>query len=96
MKQIDILILELLDLRLKKFKSIQKQNYTRAAIYRDKEKEISRKIYQLLPDPNETWNWNLFEEKLDRYCQKNFGVSYTVNDSYKQLRREIKIRNLGI
>lgn len=85
----------MLDIRLKKHKSIKKQNYDRASLYRDKEKEISRKIYHLLTDVSAPYNLLLFEEKVDKYCQSNFGISY-LESEYKQLIREIKIRNLGI
>lgn len=96
MNQIDSLILDMLDIRLKKHKSIKRQNYDRAAHYRDKEKEISRKIYHLFTDISETYDWRIFEQKIDKYCKDNFGISYLESDSYKQLMREIKIRNLGI
>ena len=96
MNQIDSLILDMLDLRLKKHKSIKRQNYDRDDYYRDKEKEISRKIYHLFTDMSESYDWRLFETRIDKYCQDNFGISYLESDSYKQLMREIKIRNLGI
>jgi hypothetical protein len=96
MNQIDVLILELLDCRTKKMKAIGKQNFIQAAKYRDKEKDISRKIFTLLPSPENGFDAKDFQQKLDKYCKDVYGVGFFVNDSLKQLRRSIKIKNLGI
>ena len=97
MNEIDILIMKVIEIRNQKLSTIRLQKYEQAAQLRDTERQFEEKIYNKingLEDVERDYDWKLFEETINGYLLKEYGLKYT--DSFLQLKRQISLKELGI
>ena len=95
MNNIDKLLIEMFQFKNKKTEAINYQRYEEAASARDSEKELGREIYEIITG-NDNYRWDELERVISEYCQNNYGFSYRDADSLKQLKRQVKLKDLGI
>ncbi len=95
--QVDDLIIDFLNLRSEKVKFIKIQNYEFAAQARDKERQKSKEICELLIPDSEFVNWNTCDKIIDDYCVQIYNCSsYNYSKCIKSINRFKKLKDLGI
>lgn len=95
--EIDNLILEYLDLRLEKVKAIKRHNYETAANIRDKEREKSKELFNILNPDSKFVDWNTCDKVIDDYCLQVYNCStYNYELCVKSIERVRKLNDLGI
>ena len=95
--QIDDLIVDYLNIRLEKVKLIRKQNFQMAADFRDKEREKSKEIFNILNPGGEFVDWNTCDKIINDYCLQVYNCStYDYSLCIKSIERVKKLNDLGI
>jgi len=94
---LDNLIIEYLNLRLEKVRSVKRQSWQVAAEIRDKERLKSKEIWQILAPGGEFVDWNTCDKIIDDYCLQVYNCStYDYSLCVKSIERVKKLRELGI
>ena len=97
MKEVDLLLIKLFDISYQKKQVVISQRYEKAASLRDKERHYEERIYEcLVGKKEEVLKWEKYENAIDEYCIKEYGLSYKGNINDNQLKRQIKLKYLGI
>lgn len=95
MNNIDKLLIEMFQFKNIKKEAIHYQLYEEAVSARDSERTLSKELYEILTG-NDNYRLFEFERLIDEYCRNNYGFSYRDVDSLKQLKRQVKLKDLGI
>ena len=90
--QVDELIIDYMNFKLEKVKAIKVQKYDLAAHWRDKERLISKQIFELINPNSEFVSWNNCDKIIDDYCYQVFNSS--TNDYSKCISSIKRWRNL--
>jgi hypothetical protein len=86
-------IVEYFDLKEIKVRYVQIQNYERASINREAEREAAREVYEMACGKCEIGSdWKKYEDWIDEYCIYKYGRTGITTP----VLREIKIDELGI
>ena len=94
---IDELIIDYLNLKYQKIVFAKTQNWQLAAETRDKEREMSKQISNILIPDSEFVNWSTCDKIIDSYCKQNYNCSaYKSLLCIKSIQRIKKLNNLGI
>jgi hypothetical protein len=79
---------------------ILSQQYEKAAQLRDNEKVLEDKLFKrIFVEENTIPGYSRKSESLDKYFLENYGVEYSKlfeEETFKQVKREITLRKLGI
>jgi hypothetical protein len=93
---VDNLIIEYLKAKKNKQDAIYSQKYELAANSRDKERQLSVKIFNILY-PNDSYDsYNNCDKVIDEYCLEKYNVSIHSNICLKSIIRYQKLNDLGI
>lgn len=93
--KIDELIIEYLNLRLEKIKSAKNSNFTLAAELRDKERELSKKIFYILRPDDVFLNYFHTHDLIDEFCVKNYNCSnFESSNCIKSIIRKVKLEGI--
>jgi len=95
MNNLELLILEVFDITLKKLTHIKLQQYEKAANLRDLERDLEVSIYEKLTGGSK-YSSSSYVSVMNEYCMKEYGFGYKEPESLIQLKRHIKLKNLGI
>lgn len=100
MEQLTNTILEYLEQRSIKDKALRRQDFQLAATSRDSEREISRKLYNVLNDidNNDFLDWNIYEEFIKNWLCSEFGITNLNDKDYiiKLINRKNNLNKLDI
>lgn len=100
MDKLTNIVLEYLEKKSLKHKAIRTQDYQLAAISRDSEREIARKLYnQLNSIKNEDFiDWNTYEKFVKDWIYSEYGINdYTDKEhNIKLINRKNNIDKLNI
>lgn len=95
--QIESLLIEYLNLRLQKVLFVRRQNFQMAAEVRDKERQKSKEICNILNPGGEWVSWNNCDNMIDDYCKQVHNCStYDYSLCIKAIERVRKLNDLGI
>lgn len=98
----DNLILELIEVKIKKSVCARNQNYENAASLRDIEKVLEKRIYHIITSSEVDNNYLsvVYKETIGNYILENYGYDYPNFwqnlDTGKALIRELKLKIVGI
>jgi hypothetical protein len=94
--EVDNLIIEYLKAKEVKQNAIHSQKYELAANSRDKERQLSVKVFNALY-PNDNYDsYNNCDKVIDEYCLEKYNVSIHSNIRLKSIIRHQKLNDLGI
>jgi hypothetical protein len=94
--EVDNLIIEYLKAKEIKQNAIYSQNYELAANSRDKERQLSVKVFNALY-PNDNYDsYNNCDKVIDEYCLEKYNVSIHSNICLKSVIRCKRLNDLGI
>lgn len=100
MEELDEILTELYLTVKEKRKAILSQKYESAARLRDTEKQLEDKLCKkLFVADGIIPGYSMKIESLDKYFQEIWGVEYSKlfdEDTFKQFKREITLKRLGI
>lgn len=104
MNQLLSKIIDYLTYKEKKKEALKYQNYAVAALSRDIERQLSLDIYMIINkdqlDDKQLNNWALFENEINEYLIKTYGVginsSSDLSNIIKKLHREKILKELDI
>jgi len=95
--EVDNLLELYLNAKKDKKEAISHQRYEEAASARDKERQYSVSLYELLSSNKvETFDYNKFDKMIDDYCISRYEVSIYDTHSLKQIIRQKRLKDLGI
>jgi hypothetical protein len=98
MDQLTNIVLEYIEQRSIKDKAIRRQDYQLAATSRDSEREISRKLYNMLNniDNNDFLDWNIYENFIKEWFFSEYGITNFNNkdNSIKLINRRNNLNKL--
>ncbi len=90
--QVDELIIDYMNFKLEKVKAIKVQKYDLAAQWRDEERQMSKKIFEIISPNSEFISWNDCDRTIDDYCKQVYNSS--INDYSKCISSIKRCRNL--
>lgn len=94
--EVDKLIIEYLDFRKSKKEAIHFQKYEKAASYRDKERDLSVQIFNILKNFDKFNSYNDCDKIIDEYCLEKYNTSIYDTNCLKSIIRVSKLNSLGI
>lgn len=96
MDQLTNIVLEYIEQRSIKDKAIRRQDYQLAATSRDSEREISRKLYNMLNniDNNDFLDWDIYEKFIKDWFCSEYGIT-NFNDKDNNIKLINRRNNLN-
>lgn len=93
--QVDELIIEFMNYKLAKVKAIKVQKYDLAAKWRDEERQMSKKIFELINPNCEFISWVECDRAINNYCKQVYNSStYDYSKCISSIKRWRNLNNL--
>lgn len=94
---IDDLIIQYLNFKIEKKLYVKYQRWNLAAVTRDKERNLSKKISNIIEPNVEFLNFSICDKTIDDYCSQIHNCSiYNPERCLKNIQRFKKINDLGL
>lgn len=96
-KGLDGLLIEIFNIKEQKNFVVRSQQYEKAAMLRDSERTLERKIFAILYG-DEDYDTKKYEVAINKYLKDKYDIDYDYKDygSVRQIIREFKLKDLGI